>query len=71
VKILVFRIEQTGKEFWIEKSVSGVLTTENIYGTDDFFNSDGSWSAILEIEYPEPNPDDYNVPPPPQTLLPQ
>ena len=71
VKILAFKIEQTGQEFWIDKSMSGTLSTENAYGTSDFYSSDGSWSAILEIEYPEPNPGDYNVPPPPQNNLPK
>jgi uncharacterized protein YfaP (DUF2135 family) len=71
VKYLAFRIEQTGQEFWIEKPFSGELSTDNAYGTSDFFSSDASWSNIIEIEYPAPNPNNYKIPSPPQNKLPQ
>lgn len=71
VRYLAFKIEVTGVEFWVDYSMSGHLTTEDTYDTGNFFNTGPSWSEIYYVEYPEPSQEDYNIPPPPQNVLPE
>ena len=70
IRYLAFKDESTGREFWVEDSRSGVLTIESTENTSDFYNSSPSWSDVWTIEYKVPNPDDFNIPPPPQNQLP-
>jgi uncharacterized protein YfaP (DUF2135 family) len=70
VRYLAFKDVATGTEYWEENSWNGILTAESTYGTGEFYNSGASWSTIYEVEYLQPDPDDYGVPPPPQNELP-
>ena len=69
VKYLAFKNSQTGQEFWIEQSRSGVLSTPNNSGTDSFQGGDASWSDIWTIDYTAPNPANYGIPAPPQNVF--
>lgn len=66
VKYLAFQNMQTGQEYWVEQSRDGILSTPSSSGTGDFSGGGASWSSIWTIDYPEPNPSDYNIPAPPQ-----
>lgn len=70
IKYLAFRNELTRKEFWVEGDWSGLLESADTASTSDFFNPDPSWGEIYTVDYPQPDPNDYNVPPPPQNNLP-
>jgi uncharacterized protein YfaP (DUF2135 family) len=69
IKYLAFKDVQTGQEFWLEESHSGALSTPDSSGTDNFQNGGASWSQIFSIDYKQPNPSDYGVPPPPQNTF--
>jgi hypothetical protein len=70
VRYLAFKNTNTGQEFWNEESTSGTLTVSDTSGTGNFFNASPAWSATWTITYNQPNPQDYTIPPPPQTHLP-
>ena len=70
LRYLAFKNELTGTEYWQENSWSGFLTVESTSDTGNFYNSEASWSAIYQVEYLQPIPDDYGIPPPPQNDLP-
>src|SRR5665647_345064 len=70
VKYLAFKNDQTGQEYWIQESRSGVLSTPDNTGTSEFASSGAAWSNIWTIEYNAPNPAEYGVPPPPQNVFP-
>jgi hypothetical protein len=70
VKYLAFKNDQTGQEFWVQESRSGVLSTPSSSGTSDFQSGGAAWSEIWSIDYIAPNPADYGVPPPPQNVFP-
>jgi len=70
VGYLAFKDEITGEEYWEENSWNGALATASSYSTSSFYNSGSSWDTIYEVEYLQPDPDDYGVPPPPQNELP-
>jgi hypothetical protein len=58
----IYRDEQT----WI-----GTLTTADFHLLYTFGPEEGpSWSPIYEIEFKQPNPADYEIPPPPQNQPP-
>ena len=67
---IAFKDEITGEEYWEEESWNGVLTSASSSGTSNFYNSGSSWSNTYTLEYNQPNPDDYNIPDPPQNELP-
>lgn len=69
VKYLAYKNSQTGQEFWIEQSRSGILSTPNDLGTDSFQGGDTSWSDIWNIDYTAPNPANYGIPAPPQNVF--
>jgi uncharacterized protein YfaP (DUF2135 family) len=70
VKYLAFKNTQTGEEFWIQESRSGVLSTPSSSDTGNFNNGGSAWSSIWTIDYSAPNLADYNIPPPPQNVFP-
>lgn len=70
VKYLAFRDEATGTDYWEEGSWSGSLTYYEDFGEDSFSTGGYAWSPIYEVEYLQPDPDDYDIPPPPQNELP-
>jgi len=70
VKYLAFKNDQTGQEYWIQESRSGVLSTPDTTGTSEFGNGGAAWSSIWTIDYNAPNPADFGVPPPPQNVFP-
>jgi uncharacterized protein YfaP (DUF2135 family) len=70
VKYLAFKNDQTGQEYWIQESRSGVLSTPDNTGTSEFGNGGAAWSSIWTIDYNAPNPADFGVLPPPQNVFP-
>jgi len=70
VRYLKFRDQLTGTEYWEENAWSGALSTASTYSTSNFNNAGASWDTIYTVEYPQPDPDDYGVTPPPQNELP-
>ena len=70
VRYLKFKDQISGTEYWEENAWSGVLASANSYDTSNFDNAGASWDTIYTVEYPEPDPDDYGVTPPPQNELP-
>jgi uncharacterized protein YfaP (DUF2135 family) len=70
MKYMAFKDLQTGQEFWVEESRSGVLSTDDSSNTGDFYNSSPGWTDIWTIEYVAPDPQDYGIPPPPQNQFP-
>jgi len=50
VKYLAFKNQQTGQEFWVQESRSGVLSTPSSSGTFDFQSSGPAWSNIWSID---------------------
>ena len=71
VKYLAFKDELTGEEYWEENAWSGSLAVESTYSTGNFDNTGASWDTIYTVTYPQPNPEDYGIPPPPQNELPE
>lgn len=67
---LAFKDEFTGEEYWEEGSWSGVLASSSSSGQDNFYSAGSSWSTTYTLDYNQPNPEDYNVPDPPQNQLP-
>jgi hypothetical protein len=70
VKYLAFKNDQTGQEYWIQESRSGILSTPDSSGTSEFESNAAAWSCVWTIEYNAPNPVDYGVAPPPQNVFP-
>lgn len=70
VKYLAFKNTQTGEEFWVDESRSGVLSTPDTTDTGNFQNSSPAWSSVWTITYSTPNPNAFGVPPPPQNSFP-
>lgn len=70
LRYLKFKDELTGTEYWEENAWSGTRSTASSSGTSNFNNAGPSWDTIYTIDYPQPNPDDYGVLPPPQNNLP-
>jgi uncharacterized protein YfaP (DUF2135 family) len=70
VKYLAFKNDQTGQEFWVQESRSGVLSTPDTSDTSNFQNSSPAWSSVWTIDYTAPDPAAYGVPPPPQNVFP-
>lgn len=70
VRYLAFKDVATGTEYWEENSWNGILTVESTSDTGNFYNSGAAWSTTYQVEYLQPNPNDYGVPPPPQNELP-
>ncbi|MCK5459192.1 MAG: hypothetical protein KAI20_04825, partial [Thermoplasmatales archaeon] len=70
LRYLAFKDELTGTEYWGEDAWSGSLTSASSSDTGNFENSGSSWSSTYTIVYPEPEPSDYGVLPPPQNELP-
>ena len=64
VKYLAYRHEASGFVDWYTEVRTGVLSTENAASTYDFHSTDASWSAVCVVEYPEPDPTRYDLPPP-------
>ncbi|MDO8518750.1 MAG: hypothetical protein Q7T11_01135 [Deltaproteobacteria bacterium] len=60
--------EQDG--FWEEGTFSGGLSTADSGQCCSIGNSGSSWSSTYEVEYPEPDPDDYTVPASHEVMLP-
>jgi hypothetical protein len=75
IKYLAFRIEAEGGrdkvDFWKETDEIGLLSVENREGTEYFNTVDASWGEIFTVEYPEPDPEDYRIPPPSQYQFPR
>lgn len=69
VRYLAYK-DPYGTEYWEENTWHGTLTVADTYGTSTFYNSGASWSTTYQVEYLQPDPDDYGVPPPPQNNLP-
>ena len=69
VRYLAFKDVATGTEYWEEYSWTGSLTVESTDNTGDFDNTGAAWSTTYQVEYPQPDPADYGVPPPPQNEL--
>jgi len=70
VRYLAFKDEVSGIEYWEEKAWSGSLAVESTADTGNFYNPSASWSSTFTVEYPQPDPEDYGTPPPPQNQLP-
>lgn len=68
-RYLAYRIEALNTEYWIEDIFTGHLSVANTADTANFQNSDSSWSTIWSKNYPEPDPEKYRVPPPPQNIF--
>jgi hypothetical protein len=66
VKYLAFKDTVSGREYWVEESRDGILGYTSSVDTDNFYNGDSSWSSTWNINYPAPNPSEYNIPAPPQ-----
>ena len=70
VRYLAFKDELTGEEYWEENAWGGSLAFESTSNTGNFDNTGPSWDTIYTVTYPQPNPEDYGIPPPPQNELP-
>jgi uncharacterized protein YfaP (DUF2135 family) len=66
VKYLAFKDAASGREYWVEESRDGILGSTSSVDTGNFYNGDSSWSSTWNINYPAPNPAEYNIPAPPQ-----
>lgn len=66
VRYLAYKMEAINYNLWYEDVTTGVLTVANSSRTSDFYNTNPSWSPIWTVEYPEPEPYFWEVPPPPQ-----
>jgi len=55
---------------WFEGSQSGQLSAASSSNCCDITHTGGDWSSSFPISYPEPSPDDYTVPDPPDVMLP-
>jgi uncharacterized protein YfaP (DUF2135 family) len=70
LRYLAFKDELTDTEYWEEDAWSGSSSTASSSDTGNFENPGASWSSTYTVVYPEPDPDDYGVLPPPQNELP-
>lgn len=70
LSMLTFEDSELGVEYWEDETWTGSLGSASSSGTSNFNNGDSSWSTIYTIEYEQPDPEDYGVPPPPQNNLP-
>ena len=70
IKCIRFRVEETGKCIMLELAFHGSLSSASSSSTEDFFNSDPSWSKIEEVPFTKPDPRSIEIPPPPQNKLP-
>lgn len=56
--------------FWEEGTFSGGISTPDSSACCNINNSGSSWDSAHEVEYPEPDPDDYVVPASHDVMLP-
>lgn len=55
---------------WFSGSRTGVLSTASSSNCCNVANTGGDWSSAIEINYPQPDPDDFLVQDPPAVMLP-
>jgi hypothetical protein len=67
---LAFHDEKNNTSIWIPEVYEGTLTEADFHHAYNFYYDDLSGSDIYEFEYRRPNPEDYNIQPPPQNNLP-
>ncbi|MBT3181967.1 MAG: hypothetical protein HN337_05595 [Deltaproteobacteria bacterium] len=56
--------------FWVSGSESGALSTANSGNCCNINNTGADWSSAFDIEYPEPDPDDWVIPESRNVMLP-
>lgn len=67
---LEFYDENNSIPYWSSQTWIGRLTEADFHFFYDFEHDDPSWGPIYEVEYKQPNPQDYGIVPPPQNELP-
>ncbi len=64
MQYLAYIDEDAGVEVWIEDSRSGSLSVSGSGDEDETFATDSAaWSSIWTVEYPQPDPSQYDVEP--------